>query len=215
MRLRLSEILFLAVGVLSAGMLTNELRAGLSAGQPRGIRPGLALATVDRQLLACITALTPPVSRLRTGRELRMTSESCADLAGRILATMPTHPSAYLVQALVSDRARDRAGRDRALALSAAFAPFEGWLAQRRFALAVAASEPDAQGGAPTAPAPDPVLERDIATLLTFQSGAELLARYYVLRPGVRDLIAAQAGLASPHDQTRFLNQLRKRGQRS
>ncbi len=215
MRLRLSEFLFLAFSALSAGMLTNELRAGLATGHLGGVRTGLALATVERQLLACITALTPPVSRLRTGAELRTTSASCGDLAGRILATMPTHPSAYLVQALVSAQARDLAGRDRALTQSAAFSPFEGWLAQRRFALAVAAPAPDAQDSAPTAPAANPALGRDIATLLTTQSGAELLARYYVLRPGVRDVIAAQAKLASPHDQTRFLNQLRRRGGQS
>ncbi len=214
MRLRLTEFLFLAFSALSAAMLVEEARAGLAAGQPGADRTGRALATVERQLLACITGLTPPASRLRTGGELRAISGACGDLAGRVLGTMPTHPSAHLVQALVRDRANDPSGRDRALALSAAYAPFEGWLAQRRFALAVAASDTGTQDGGQAAPAATPALRSDIATLLTTQSGAELLARYYVLRPGVRDVIAAQARLATPHDQTRFLNQLRQRGAR-
>ena len=212
MRLRMTTALFFGLALAGGWAVLAESRALPGPdGLPRG--PGLGLKGTRAALLACTEALMPPRARLQPAAERARRSAVCGRIAGQVLRRMPSHGLAYLVQALAADSRGDTAERARALALSARFSPREGWLAEHRFLLAAqagasAAAGPAGDGGAGVRPLPA-WIGGDLDTLLTTQSGAELLARYLLRRPASRAAILAATDRAAPADRLRMRNILR------
>jgi len=147
--------------------------------------------------------MSVPLAALQPEIAHTATADACSDLSRRAIALMPTYGFAHFVAALAAFHRNEQRGAQSHLEKSAEFARFEGWLAERRLALVVYQMPGDALLASTT-------VKSDIATLLTTQSGAELLARYFLRRPASRTIISEVATGADEKDQTRLLNILRK-----
>jgi hypothetical protein len=176
---------------------------GVSVGADASVsvRP-LSLPAFNYALIGCDRAISAPIAALQPKIARISIAAACADLARRTIARMPTHGLAHFVAAQAAYHRADPRAAQSHLEKSVAFAGFEGWLAERRLALVVYRMPGDSLQASTT-------IKSDIATLLTTQSGAELLARYFVRRPASRALIADVAATASARRQTRLTNILR------
>ena len=155
-----------------------------------------ALTSCDRAMSLPLAALQPKIAQTKT-------ADACSKLSRRAIALMPTHGFAHFVAAQAAFYRDDRRAAQSHLEKSVEFARFEGWLAERRLALVVYQMPGDALSASAT-------IKSDIATLLTTQSGAELLARYFLRRPASKTIISKVATTADASDQTRLVNILRK-----
>ncbi len=97
-----------------------------------------------------------------------------------------------------------------ALTKAQTLARHEGWQAERRFVLL--ASEFSAEPNGATSASIAGLMVGDIDTMLATQSGAELMAAYYIRRPALRVFIKLALGKASAADRTRLLNLIRISG---
>ncbi len=195
----LSLALFsIELGVFSAPKSTVALR-GASV-----ISTGMSLRAQQYVLLACDRSLSPPISQFQPNKDLLAMASGCDKIAKGVIKWMPTHGFAYLIAARAALLNQDPKNREKFLALSQSFSPYEGWLAERRFSLL--AEQPGAQLNQPAA-----FVKSDIATLLATQSGAELLANHYIRRPQTRAVLSNVALQATAQNQTRFLNQLHQK----
>ncbi len=201
MRITTTTVFLMAYCFICVAAGAIEVRAFSGRVPGRDATIGLSLQSTGRQLRQCLDRLMPPLVSVLPDTERRRSAQTCARLASDATARMPTHGLAWLVRAAALQAMGKTAQARRLLAASARFAPFEGWLAERRFALAIAS-------GTSSSLAP---LKKDTATLLTTQTGAELLSHYYVQAPQTRRLIADMAGRASAQERTRLLNQLIRR----
>jgi hypothetical protein len=213
MRMRFLTMMLVAFSVTSAAVFVAEFRNFARSHQTSlatdltpgaGANGAFSLASTQDSLRFCAKALAPPLVELRPRERVRAFAETCARLARATVAAMPTHGLAYYLQALLENLDGTPSARDRLLAQSARFAPAEGWLAERRFSLAIGRQLPDNAYE-------NSQLAADTAILLTTQSGAELVAEYYFQRPGSRAYIARIADRAARRDQTRLLNLLTKK----
>jgi len=213
MKMQFLTILLVAFSATSAVVFAVEFRNFARAHQTSletdlaVLAPGggaFSLASTQDSLRSCARVLAPPLVDLRPRNQVRAFADACAELARRSVAAMPTHGLAYYLQALVENLNRNRSARDRLLAQSARFAPAEGWLAERRFSLAMGRQLSDRTNE-------NQQLLADTAILLTTQSGAELLAETYYQRPGSRPFIASVAHRAAAWNQARFLNLLTRK----
>jgi len=209
MRLKFFTLVMVGFTALSAGVLAAEWRSFSGAKNPRAWassgdtsdrRVPFSMSALQAILLSCDAAMSAPLAQFQTRQNLLKTAGACGEFASRVLGWMPSHGFAQFVAAQAANHSNEWAARDNFLQSSQYFTPFEGWLAQRRYTLAVNLAEP-----------PGFTYTVDAATLLTTQSGAELLAAFYVHRPASRPVLASLAATASPRDQARFLNQLRQK----
>jgi len=206
--------LFLAIFTAVSATLLLAEAASFNASQgyqfrntssafPTRLAPAWSLNAIQNTLLACDHAMSSPYSDFQIASDLRATASACAGFARRVISWAPTHGFALFVAAQAANI--DGAPEIQAsyLGKSQKFAPFEGWLAERRFALrSKQIFDPDV--------APDLLLDAEMSTLLTTQSGAELLATFYLHRPELRTTLARIAGRSTAQNQTRFLNQLQQ-----
>ena len=203
MRLNISTVLYLALVASTVFMLRAELPAFVGPGTRAAIEelqdPPFSLRAHHAVLMRCDRAMAVPVSRLQPEIRQLTTAQACGRFADATLAAMPTHGFAHLIAARVTGVEGDVAAQSTHLARSVEFAPFEGWLTERRFVLV-----------ANTAGFGPQDLPPNVAALLTTQSGAEMLSRYFYRRPGLRGLITLAVGAATQADQQRFLNLLTK-----
>lgn len=214
MRFRISTILLATFSGVAAVLLWVEFtsfnRLQSSAAPDRALAVGepwaraLSSKAIQQTLLACDRSMSSPLSNFQTAADLQGTAATCADFASRVTGWQPTHGFAYLVAAQAAHIRGARAQRDELLEKSRGFAPFEGWLVQRRVSLIINQRSADKS-------ALDYQLDADLSTLLTTQSGAELLAAYYLHRPDIRQLLASVTETATLRHQVRFMNQLRLR----
>ena len=187
---RLTELALSALLCLAAGGL---LLAGSS---PAGVQMR------EDRLRACDAAMTGARFAVQSAPVRARTAAECGDLAAAVLQDAPSHGLAHLVGAMAALAADDRLEAVEHLTSSRRFAPWEGWLAERRFLLI--------QGFGPAAQ--ERLLPAEVAVLLTTDSGVALLAGS-LAEPGVLQQVALTAAeRASPADRRRFLNVLRKRG---
>ncbi len=203
MRLPILTLLLLGYSGLSAAIFATEWQAfsiGRQHSQTGAIFGPLSLAANHNVLQTCDALMSAPHVLFRPAKDLQETAISCAVFAARVTGWMPTHGFAYFVSAQSAHHLSDIVSRGKYLDLSQQYSPFEGWLTQRRFSLV--SDQPLAW---------DSAIQSDIATMLTTQSGAELLANFYVFRPKTRTVLAAGAAASLEQDQTRFLNQLQQR----
>ncbi|MGR3661534.1 MAG: hypothetical protein ACU0CA_10185 [Paracoccaceae bacterium] len=201
MRATLQTALFFALTASALFMLRAEVSAFSSVQTPdtgpvRYIEnlpdPAFSLKAAHRVLFACDVVMAVPLVGLQPQSRRKTTARVCGSFAAQVIAVMPGHGFAHLIAARATD---DRAVRDGYLATSAQLAPFEGWQAERRFVFGANAGALDQQA-----------LRQDAATLLTTQSGAELLSRYYLRRRETQFPISTAVDQASAKDQQRFLN---------
>ncbi len=215
MRINMPSILMIGFAALSTFFLVVELRVlagdqyALGSGQTTwniaNFRGHISLQATHRLLMSCDRSLSVPVAYLRPKDETLAVAETCLEIARSTLSTIPTHGFAYFIAALAEHHRNYQKLRDIYLEKSVNFTPFEGWLAERRFVLAM--NPPNGETVSEYIS-----ISQDIATLLDTQSGAELLANYYTLRPKSRHLIAAARDTTTQANQARLSNQLiRKR----
>ena len=121
-----------------------------------------------------------------------------------MLRWQPTRSLSHLVAAQAAQANGDLTARDTSLIKSQAFAPYEGWLAERRIALLVNQRQSETVKDSDQ-------FKADLSTLLQTQSGAELLSKIYLRQPSIRTSLARVAQNESLENQTRFLNQLKSR----
>ena len=152
----------------------------------------------QRVLMQCDGVLSPQISRLSVAEQLRSNAVICRALAAQILNDIPTFSFAHFIYGISALHVGNKGEFIQHIALSQRFAPSEGWLAQKRFVQLA-----DLQDATL-----DQVLIHDAGVLLTTQSGAELLARYFQRRAGLRGPIKASLLLASASDQRRLLNRI-------
>ena len=214
MRLNFSTLFLASISVLSAALLASELRTFSTSqtffAQPGAIsvharlQPAISIRATHQTLSMWDRSMSSPMANYQSSAQLLATAANCADFASRVAGWMPTHGFAYLVAAQAAQIDGEHDNRARLLEKSRLFAPFEGWLAERRVGLIAnqITPVPDVH--------PSP-LSIDIATLLTTQSGAELLATIYLRRPRFRTLLAHVTAQASPQNQTRFMHQIQQR----
>lgn len=129
-------------------------------------------------------------------------AEACLSLARQALAQTPTLSLAHFVVARSHLQLGDVDAFNRALALSQRTGSAEGWIAQRRFDLAIGANERlDALGRA--------ALAQDTALLLRSTDGVDLVADRYVRSETAREAILGEAEKLAAGDQRRFLVRVR------
>jgi len=170
---------------------------------PIPVTIGFSLKSVSDGLMACSDAMFGPVARLQSKQSRTQISMQCETLAHKALANSPTNGFAYFVAAQAAQISGRNALRDEYLAESVKFAPAEGWLAERRFVLSLSFTGPDKM-------LINNALSSDISTMLTYQAGAEMLAKYALLRPVAKELIEPIVGMAGRGNQIRFANLIAK-----
>lgn len=202
---RLTEIACAAALVLAGlASLVPELRAATSNLPPdpglaaTDLAPGLSLASRQNALFRCDRAMAEPGFALLGDLTRQATARACADLAVRVLRDAPSHGFAHFIASTAARAQHDTALVAAHLAASQRLAPFEGWLAERRFLMTLQTG-PDAQRD---------LLPADVAALMTTQAGAEMLAA--ALSSPQRDIILMTAERSSPADRQRLLNILRR-----
>ena len=212
-RIPLSSISLVAFSGLAAFVFALEFnsfdRTHLSSSDIPGvtvtaipIRP-MSLPVLHDALISCDRAMSAPLAALQPKIAQAETADACSRLSRRAIALMPTYGFAHFVAAQAAFHRDDQRAARSHLEMSVEFTRFEGWLAERRLALVVYQMSGDALLASTT-------VKSDIATLLTTQSGAELLARYFLRRPASRTVISVVATTANENDQTRLVNILRK-----
>jgi len=162
----------------------------------------LSLARISHQMAKCDASLQMPAVLLRPATSQRAIAKKCLKMARAVIVVAPTHAHAHLVAAQSLIVLDDPKSAKNELRRSQKAAPFEGWLAERRFIAAqFLASRFDLRK----------LLTNESSALLTNQHGAETLAVAYLSRPTLRPTIEAAARKARPKDRVRLANLLRKR----
>lgn len=202
---RLTEIL-IAVALIVAGLGAglSESRALVAARAPglpsAPLHAGLAAESRNATLMRCDRAMAAPGFPVQGAVTRQRIALTCADLARLVLDDAPSHGFAHVIAALAADAAGDATGMAHHLAASQAFAPQEGWLAERRFSLIDRA-----------APAlRTRLLPAEIGSLLTTQTGAEMLARAVSTPTPLRDIVLDRAAAASAPDRQRLITLLKR-----
>jgi hypothetical protein len=200
--------LLAALAMVQGGALYLETRSAAPAAPgPLTRAPWrLSLRTLQADLMRCDNALSYPRSALMPRALLRQSAETCLARARQAIARIPGHGPAHYIAALALT-GTDPQGAARHLAQSARAAPRQGWLAQRRFALARALPE-EARRGARG------LLPSDIPVLLSTEAGARLVAQTYLRRPALRPEITGAAKRTNPEQQARLVSQMRRQASR-
>lgn len=163
-----------------------------------------SLTSVHSLLMECDWLLSVRFAAFQPAVRRNGAATTCMDVALASIRSMPTHGFAQLIAARAAAISGDIPAARAHLAKSVRFAPFEGWLAERRFAF-VLLDQPFPSGQN------NPELRHDLEVMLTTQSGAELANRFFRSRPATRQLIRSGVEAAAARDRQRFLNLLRKR----
>ena len=200
--LRLS--LLAALAMVQGGALYLETRSATPAVPgPMEFPPWrLSLRALQADLMRCDNALSYPRSAMMPGAVRGQAAGACLGLARQTIARIPGHGLAHYIAALALAGTNPQ-GAARHLAQSARAAPRQGWLAQRRFALAGTLPEETRRGA-------QGLLPSDIPVLLSTEAGARLVAQTYLRRPALRPGIARAAKRAEPDLQARLARQLRR-----
>lgn len=188
-----------AFGTMEALQLAQPGRFIFSENAQR--MPHLSLDAMNAALWECSEALARPQLRLLPGGIAKTYEGACDARAREILAGSRENGLAMYVLALTAAFRGDAQGHQDWISASIKAAPFEGWLAERRFTSMVADNLYD----------PATVLP-DIRVLLTTQRGAELLTRYLQYRNELRPTVAVALRAATDADQRRMHNLARKAG---
>ncbi|MBV1903592.1 MAG: hypothetical protein KUG58_08160 [Marinosulfonomonas sp.] len=209
-RLRSPTIAMICFTLVSVWAMHLELRAFSGANSiARAGQPGLTITpdiglsnrSIQLALRNCDVELLPSVSAFRTSRHRLATAQICSSIAYGALQKIPTHGFAHYISAASERELGNLSESLRSFRKSIKYAPFEGWIAERRFVHAVNSGDTEVMD----------VLQPDLATLLSTQSGAELLAIYYGHPSDLPPRINRAFMSASPAQEQRFINLLRRK----
>ena len=164
-------------------------------------RPGSLYA--DKKIfLACHDTLTGRAAKLQPETALKRISEYCMEQARKALKSSPSSTHAHYVFALAAFSLGDNSAANTALRASQQYGPYEGWLAKRRFKLALTLGDGlDSVGKA--------AFDADIGALLQSRNGRAFIAAYYAARPSLRDKIIAIAESLDDRSKSDFLNKIK------
>ncbi|MBV1869046.1 MAG: hypothetical protein KUG69_14260 [Marinosulfonomonas sp.] len=209
-RMRGQTIALILFTAVSGWAMKLELQAFLSAasiahagqsGDTATPKIGLSHWSIQMALRNCDFQLLERVSAFRTSRQRLAFAKTCASFARDTLNSIPTHGFAHFVSAAAARELGEHSQSLRNFRNSATNAPFEGWIAERRFVLAVNAEDPELMDA----------VQADISTLLSTQSGAELLALYYSHSVDLPARINRAFLSATRAQEQRFINLLRQK----
>lgn len=142
-------------------------------------RPGSLYA--DKNIfMACHEALTGRIAKLQPEAVLKEISAFCRLQAEAGLGSAPSSALAHYTLALAAWISGDTDVANRELLSSQENGRFESWLAKRRFKLALRLGDSLAGDG-------QTALDADITALLQSRKGRVFLARYYAVRPSLKD----------------------------
>jgi hypothetical protein len=195
---------FSFVGEYRAGRLsltseTTTFRTLLDA-PPR--RPGSLFAD-QRIFLACHKALTGKVAKLQPDTALQAITDYCQNQARGALRSSPSSTLAHYTLALTAMASGQSDVANAELLASQQNGPFEGWIAKRRFKLALNLGDKlDGDGIS--------ALDGDITALLQSPKGRKFLAKYYAARPALQDRILNLAGKQGEGVQAGLLKEITK-----
>ncbi len=164
---------------------------------------GMAGACLD----ACLDALTPDWRSLLPEPARQNLMRRCGQVQSQGHSGWPGDGVAHLLGAALAAADGQPKVMTEALTKAQTLARHEGWQAERRFVLL--ASEFSAEPNGATSASIAGLMVGDIDTMLATQSGAELMAAYYIRRPALRVFIKLALGKASAADRTRLLNLIR------
>lgn len=181
---------------MRAAMTNNAPGLGFAAAQ---LSPGITLTSRQNALFQCDRAMTQPGFDLLGDLSRQAIAGACQDLSRRVLRDAPSHGFAHLIAASAASASGASLQMTDHLAASQSFAPYEGWLAERRFML-IGQADPDVQAL---------LLPTEVSVLMTSQAGAERLVG--ALASAQRDMILSQAQRATPVNRQRFVNIARRR----
>lgn len=208
-------VVLASLTVLRSGIATTVALQDLR-GSPVPLGPQDPLPVVwtaggaHQLILACLEALSPDLAPLVPLRFGDAAQANCRQLAERNIRARSTDARSYLLRAALAARTGQVDAQLQDLRIAAQLAPFEGWQAERRLValLAIPSDTMSAEQGLGRAN-----LVRQAAEIaVTTQSGAELLAAYFVQRPTLRTLLSDVFERANPSDRTRMRNLVRLRG---
>ncbi len=193
---------FLFVGEYRAARLalatrTTSFMALLDATPPR---TGSLYA--DRIVfLACNDALTGRLARLQPQSAIDRIASYCKTAAQDALTSSPTSTLAHFAMAQAAQTLGDFDAMNQHLLASQQNGSFESWLAKRRFKLALLAGTGLNRAGGLA-------LDGDIASLLQSAKGRIFIAKYYVLRPKLKERILGQADALGAEIQAALLKRI-------
>ncbi len=195
---RLIEIALSSI-VAATGLfyVVAEGRAIVQTGAPFASGPALGLAPETRlaALHRCDTAMSGPGFGMQAELPRRAIAGACSDLAAGILDDAPSHGFAHLIAATAAATAGDTVSAARHLTASQDFAPFEGWLAERRLLLlAPRIADADTAG----------LVARDATALLHTETGAALLIGLARTSVPLRDILLDKAERLDPAERRRM-----------
>lgn len=147
---------------------------------PPSIRTGRAI------LLECERALLGDVGSFQPIANRTAIAANCDAVADTALKQNAAWSVANYIKALAGEHLQRPDISEAYLRISQESAPFEGWLAERRFLMIVRLGLPDNLGA---------VLDADISTMLDSASGRERLVTTYARRPELRDRVLASEAL--------------------
>ncbi len=183
---------FQAVGIAHMNSLGQQNRIVPLAKLPFSHRARLDI------LRRCERELSAPLSLVKTGHSLMQDANRCLAIARATKAKMPSFGLAFLVVAKSHWQLGQPELARAALTMSVAVAPYEGWQIQRRLKLAMELSAPADQ------------ITKVITVLLATQSGAALVALYYIKDVEIRRFVDESLRTVAKTDQKRFSNLLRR-----
>ena len=205
--------IFLVLSLFAAFLAMREYRvARMSQGSTTDLFQTLAFTPPRRALSlradsvifsACHRSLRSSLRQLQPAEVVNRIATYCLETAKSAATATPNSGQAHYTWALAAYQLEQPGIAAQHLARSQQVAPFESWLARRRFRLAVPLQQ-ELQDGATDLVAPE------VTGLLQSPNGRDLLARYYVATPDLRDQITALAEDTNPEIQASLLGLIKK-----
>lgn len=198
-------------GELAAVSVLRDLRA-----QPVQLGPSEALPRVwtsgpaQALTLECLDVFAPDIRALLPVRIAKRSHAACLDMAQWMIRSRPSDGRGPLLKAALAAQDGTLDEQLHYLQIAADLAPFEGWQAERRLVALFALDRDvlnDAQTRRVTA-----LVHNAVSVAVTTQSGAELLADYFIRRPHLRPVLTAGFAGATAENRTRIVNLIRIRG---
>jgi hypothetical protein len=161
----------------------------------------------DRAILyACDDAMSGRVGTVMPPSALVDIAGKCLGIARSIRNAVPGWAFPRYVIATAAYILNDKQTTREELALSQELGPHEGWLAERRVALALRVRT---NGNDPI----EPPLDADLRALFASSEGRKFLARQFIVRTDLRDWISANLGDMDNPSKADFIQHVRRQAQ--
>lgn len=203
----ISSLLVLRAEVTTTSLLRQLREAPVSIG-PQKLLPRVWTFRAAHELtIECLNAFAPDIQELMPRRLAQNAFDACLGLASDSAHARPSDGRPWLLKAALAGYSGDIDAQLDFLTQAGERAPFESWQAERRL-VSLLSLPLDALSADQRQKAHELVISAaEIAQ--TTQSGAELLAAYFVRRAHLRPMLSESFARALPSDQTRLINLIR------